>query len=66
MNNKMNIAILWRQKKCVQDSCSIYIYKIPNSWLKLSPLLLRKNEEQHLKHSEGNLPKPLTNRKFPI
>lgn len=74
----MNMAILWRQKKYVQDGCSIYILgilflpkalsgiswnKIPNSWFKLSPFILRKNEEQHLKHSEGSLPKPLTNKR---
>lgn len=79
MDNKMNIAILQRQKKYVLDSCSIYIQnilfllkalsgiswnKIPNSWFKLSPSILRKNEEKYLKHSEGNLPKLLTNKEF--
>lgn len=40
--------------------------KIPNSWFKLSPFPLMKNEEEHLKHSEGNLPKPPTNTELPV
>lgn len=31
--------------------------KIPNSLFELSPFTLMKNEREHLKHSEGNLPK---------